>query len=74
MKTNMTRLLASMVLGLSSIALATNTDEKSQIRKDCQAEGQAEGQAAGLEGKDLEQFIQSCVEDLIGAELINVVK
>jgi len=70
MKTNMTRLLASMVLGLSSIALATNTDEKSQIRKDCQAEGQA----AGLKGKDLEEFIQSCVEDLIGAELINVVK
>jgi len=63
MKTNMTRLLASMVLGLSSIALATDTDEKSQIRKDCQAEGQAAG-----------QFIQSCVEDLIGAELINVVK
>ena len=70
MKTNMTRLLASMVLGLSSIALAADADEDSQVRKDCQAEGQA----AGLKGKDLEEFIESCIEDLIGAELINVMK
>ena len=70
MKTNMRRLLASMALGLSSIALAADTDEESQMRKDCQAEGQA----AGLAGEDLEDFIQTCVEDLIGAELINVVQ
>jgi len=71
MKTNVRRLLTSMLLGLgSTIALAADTNEQSQVRKDCQIEGQA----AGLKGKDLEEFIESCIEELIGAELINVVK
>ena len=70
MKTTMKGLLASLLLGLSSIALAAETDAERQVRTDCQAEGQA----AGLTGPDLEEFIESCIEELMGAELINVVK
>jgi len=63
-------LAASLLLGLGSNVPAADTDEERQIRNDCRTEGQA----AGLAGKELEEFIESCVAELLSAELINVVK
>jgi hypothetical protein len=61
-------LLAAMV-GSATYA-AAEADNERQIRADCRAEGEA----GGLSGSDLEAFIDSCVTELLEAELINVVK
>jgi hypothetical protein len=66
----MKALLMSLSLGLSANVLASEAADERQIRTDCQTEGQAEG----LSGKDLEEFIARCVEELRSAKLINVVK
>ena len=61
-------LLAAMV-GTATYAAAESEQER-QVRADCRAEGEA----GGLSGTDLEAFIDSCVTELLEAELINVVK
>ena len=61
-------LLAAMV-GTATYAAAESEQER-QVRADCRAEGEA----GGLSGTDLEAFIDSCVSELLEAELINVVK
>jgi len=65
-------LITGLLLGLSPSlwAAATEDEERRQIRMDCQTEGQA----AGLTGTDLDEFTVDCVEELISAELINVVR
>ena len=61
-------LLAAMV-GTATYAAAESEQER-QVRADCRAEGEA----GGLSGTDLEAFIDSCVTELLEAELINVVE
>ena len=48
----------------------SQSDQDRQVRSDCQAEGEA----GGLSGSDLEDVIESCVSELLEAELINGVK
>ena len=60
-------LLAAMV-GTATYA-AAEAEQERQIRADCRAEGEA----GGLAGTDLEDFIDSCVSELLEVELINVV-
>ena len=62
-------LLFAAMLGTATYAVA-ESDQERQVRADCQAEGEA----GGLSGSDLEDFIDSCVSELLEAELINVVK
>ena len=62
-------LLLAAMLGTATYAVA-ESDQERQVRADCQAEGEA----GGLSGSDLEDFIDSCVSELLEAELINVVK
>jgi hypothetical protein len=59
-------LLAAMV-GTATFAVAEAEQER-QVRADCQAEGEA----GGLAGTDLEDFVDSCVSELLEVELINV--
>jgi len=62
-------LLLAAMTGTTTYATAESEQER-QVRADCQAEGEA----GGLAGSDLEDFIESCVSELLEAELINVVE
>ena len=69
----MTRFLAVLffaaMAGAATQAAAAESEEERQVRTDCQSEGEA----GGLSGSELEEFTESCVAELLEAELINVV-
>jgi len=61
-------LLGTLLAGSTFVAAADKGDEEQAVRSDCRVEGEA----GGLSGKDLDEFVESCVSELLGVELINV--
>lgn len=63
---------ASIILGIllsmsTVIAAEPSSAELEQLRNDCWVEGQS----AGLRGKDLDSFVESCVADLVEVSFSN---
>ena len=65
-----TLLLAGLFAWNTVVAAATSEEAERQLRVDCQIEGQA----GGLGGKDQNDFIESCVAELLGIDYVNVTK
>ncbi|MES9856018.1 MAG: hypothetical protein ABW166_05375 [Sedimenticola sp.] len=54
------------LIALLTLPTLVNAQELASVKADCYMEGEGEG----LEGKDLDEYVSSCVEELSGLTLI----
>lgn len=60
MRRNLFNALLAATLSSPAYAAADKEQQDGQTRSDCRVEGEA----VGLQGKDLEDFVENCVTDL----------